>query len=174
MTYTSWSFTKQSKTNKVTFTNKELVDANIVNSSQLVEVTTTANSVSENLTYSQNTFNVTNISDSYINESNILGIFTEFTDFVKQNLSTLNSEQLACLFNSLGFLMIFFTLTSIVTVLFGDFLIDKLQLETRYPKLAKFIKIRRTVSKYSLLFNIVLIYLIVLIFIYVNISMIFS
>ena len=149
-------------------------ESDVVNTSQSVEVTAQSitNSVSESVTSAKNTVDVTDISD--INESNIFGFFTEFTDLVKKELSTLNSEELACLFNSLGFLMIFFAFTSIVTVLFGEFIINKLQLETRFPRLAKIIKLRKTISKYSLLFNIVLVYLIILIFIYVNISMILS
>lgn len=59
-----------------------------------------------------------------------------------------NSEELACLFNSLGFLMIYFAFTSIVTVLFGDFIIQKLQLEIRFPRLAKYLKLRQKVNKY--------------------------
>ena len=151
MTCNSWSLTKQSETNKISLTeiNKNLVNANVANKFQLVEITTqsTINSVSENLTSSNstNTVDFTDISD--INESNILGFLEEFKNF----LSTLNNEELACLFNTFGFLTIFFSFTSIVTILFGEFLISKLQLDTRFPKLAKIIQLRRKLQRYYLI-----------------------
>ena len=72
MTYNSWSLTKQSETNKIAFTeiNKNLVNVNVANKSQLVEIITqsTISSVSENLTSSNstNTVDFTDVSD--INE----------------------------------------------------------------------------------------------------------
>lgn len=110
-----------------------------------------------------------NMSD--INESNVLGSFTELMDAIKNELSNLSSEQLACLFNSIGFFMIFTAFSSIIIILFGEYLINKLKLETRFPRLAKYIKIRQTLNKYYLFFNILLIYLIIIIFIFINISM---
>lgn len=117
---------------------------------------------------------ITIIYDSNVSNSSILGGFTGLTEEFKKFLSTLSSEELACLFNSFGFLMIFFSFTNIVTVLFGDFIINKLQLENIFPRLAKYLKLRQTINKYFLTFNILLVYLIILIFIYVNINRILS
>ena len=171
---------------KVIVSAKEMRDKNLTevktesnsgSSSQLVEVTTqsTTNSISKaggNVTSSQNTADMPDISD--INESNILGFLTEFREEFKKLLSTLTNEELACLFNTFGFVAIFFSFTSIVTILFGEFLISKLQLETRFPKLAKYLKFRRNLGKYSLFFNIVVIYMVIIIFIYIDISTILS
>lgn len=101
-----------------------------------------------------------------------MGIFSPIQEFLtayKEFLSTLNSEQLGCLTNAIGFVSIFFLLTSIGTVLFADSLISSLKLEQKYPKLANFLNYRKTINKYSLIFNFVLIYIILIIYIFVNI-----
>jgi len=100
---------------------------------------------------------------SYI--SDFLRNFRSFVDL-------LNLEQLVALVNIIGYTTILFTLFSITSILIGDFLIDKFKLEIRFPKLSKLIRIKQTLNKHSLMFNIVLFYIIVITFIILNIYMI--
>ena len=69
--------------------------------------------------------------------------------------------------------MILTTLTSIVIVLIGDYLINKLNLEVRYPKLAKYIRLKEKLNKHYLIIYIVIFYIIVFLSIIGNIYMLF-
>lgn len=97
----------------------------------------------------------------------------EFLKSYKEFLSTLSSEQLGCLSNALGFSIIFIFFTSIVIMQFGDYLINSLNLEQKYPKIAKFLTYRKNINNYSLLFNFTVIYITLIIFFFLNIFMVF-
>jgi len=58
-------------------------------------------------------------------------------------LSTLTLEQLVPLTNLLGLTIITFSLVSITTVLFSDYLIKYFNIENKFPRIAKFVQIRR-------------------------------
>lgn len=103
------------------------------------------------------------------------------------------------LFNFIGYIAVMSALTSLVFLLFGDQLIKSLNLDTKYPKLAKYIKHRQgaasplglprvgqpeshlglegvrkqTINKNSLMFNIFLFYTLLIILISFNIFMFF-
>ena len=113
----------------------------------------------------------TNVDLSNIQENNILGPLYDFIDSYQKMLSTLSTEQLGCLSNGLGFILVFSAFTSIVTILFGEYIINKLQLETKYPKLARFIQIRQKFNKYFIIYNIIFIYFVLIAFICLNIFM---
>ena len=49
-------------------------------------------------------------------------------------------------------------LVSIVFILYGDFLIRYFKLEEKYPKLAKFIQIRRKLQNFSIKYNLAVIF----------------
>jgi hypothetical protein len=106
-----------------------------------------------------------------INKSDISSYISDFLDNFRKFVDLLNLEQLVALINIFGYCMILFTLFSITTVLIGDYLIDKFKLEIRYPKLAKLIRIKQTLNKHSLFFNITMFYVIVIGFIFMNIYM---
>lgn len=53
-------------------------------------------------------------------------------------------------------------LISIVFIWYGEFLIKYFKLETRYPKLAKFIDFRRKLQQYSLKYNLFIIFICIL------------
>lgn len=54
-------------------------------------------------------------------------------------------------------------LTSIIFIFFGDYLLNKYDIEVRFPKLAKIIKLRRKFSNYYLIYNVGIIALIAII-----------
>lgn len=122
------------------------------------------------------TSNLTNNSPLLIDkpkESNVLGPLNELFTNYKEFLSHLTSEELACLFNSIGFIIIFFCTISLTSVYFGDKLLTRLNLEVRFPKISKYIKLRRQFQNYYLIWNLILIYFITLSWVSVNIFMIF-
>ena len=66
-------------------------------------------------------------------------------------------------------MFILFGLISIISIIYGDKLIIFFDLENRFPKIAKFIQIRRKLQQYYLLLNIVLIIIVLVIIICINI-----
>jgi hypothetical protein len=73
--------------------------------------------------------------------------FSDLIDSYKQFLETLTPDQTVALVNIFGYYMIFQTLISICFIIAGDIIIEKLNLESRYPRLSKFIKARAKFRK---------------------------
>ena len=70
------------------------------------------------------------------------------------------------MFLGISFLfMIFFSLLSITTIMFGEYLVNYFQLEHKFPKLSKYIQLRSKLSKTALIIYFIYIYLVVIIFI---------
>ena len=65
-------------------------------------------------------------------------------------LSSLSREELLALGSLLFNSLIFSYTITIITIIYGDYLIKRFDLENKYPKLHKFIKIRRQLQNYYL------------------------
>ena len=78
---------------------------------------------------------------------------------ISNYLSTLSFEQTVAIFHIFGYIIIIISLISLFTVFYGNKLIDYYQLEQKFPKIARFIQLRRKFQMfYSLLdFSIILI-----------------
>jgi hypothetical protein len=111
------------------------------------------------------------VNDPNIVKSDLSELFNNLIDNIRYFLSSLSSEQLVIVFNISGYIILLITLTSITTLLIGDQLINLLKLEVKYPKLAKYIKLKQTLNKHYLRINIFLFYILLLIIISVNIFM---
>ena len=97
----------------------------------------------------ENTTNISsNIESNNTSESSIFGTIQDLIEQLNQNLSGLTLEQHACFVNTIALLIIFFSLNAITAVFYGDKLIKYFQLEEKYPKLAKIIKVKNTLSLY--------------------------
>jgi hypothetical protein len=83
-------------------------------------------------------------------------------------LSSLPLEKVGALGHILISIAILFSLVSIIFIFYGDSLIKYFNLENKYPKLAKFIQLRRQFQQYYFIFNISIIILSLLLIIYVN------
>jgi len=114
---------------------------------------------------------LSDINDPDIVNSDFSGLFNKIIDNYKEFLTSLSSEQMVIVFNILGYTMLLFTLTSITTLLIGDQIINFLKLESKYPKLVKYIKLKQTLNKHYLRFYIVLFYILLLLLISINIFM---
>lgn len=108
---------------------------------------------------------------NFINNSDMFSYLNDLLDIYRNFTNQLDLPQLVALFNIIGYITILSTLFSITTVLIGDFLIDKLKLEIKYPKLARFIKLKQTLNKGYLIFYLTFFYIITVAFIIGNIYM---
>ena len=96
-------------------------------------------------------------------------VLTDF-DF-KKFIGSLNQEELLALSGLLLNSLVLNYTISIILILYGEYLIKRFNLEDRYPRLAKFIKLRRTLQNYYLKICFVWIFIGILpqIFIYISI-----
>jgi hypothetical protein len=116
---------------------------------------------------------VNNKFDSFINKINTLmtnsGNKSQYLESLQSFFDGFNYEQNLAMSNILGSMFIIFSLFTIISIFYGEMLITYFDLENRFPKVAKFIQIRRKFQQYYLLINIGLIIIVLLLIIYVNI-----
>lgn len=99
---------------------------------------------------------------------------TQLIEQYKEFLNTLNMEQLCFVMNITTSLFILACIYSIVCSYSGNYLIDKLNLENKFPKSSKLIKLRVKFQNYYILINLLLITLSVFFIIYINYVTLFS
>lgn len=100
--------------------------------------------------------------------------FDWISDLIEKYQSFLNNlslDQIVALFNIICEIMILMALTSICILLIGESLINKLNLDTRYPRLSKYIRMKEKLNKYYLKYYIILLYTIVILCLCGNIYM---
>ena len=73
-------------------------------------------------------------------------------------------------FHISGSIVIILSLYSIISILFGNKLIEHFKLDTKYPRLAKLLTLRKKITNYSLAFNFFLILSVCLFILYVDIT----
>ena len=118
--------------------------------------------------------NLSSYNDPDIIKSDFSELFNHLTDFIdwyREYISNCSPEQLVILFNLCGYSILFMLFTTITFLLIGDQLINYFELESKYPKLAKYIHFQLTLRKYYLRFYIVSFYLTLIVLISVNIFM---
>jgi hypothetical protein len=99
-------------------------------------------------------------SNNFVN-SNILENF-------KNYLSSLPIEKVGALGHIIISFGILFSIFSIISIFYGDFLIKKFNLEEKFPRIARFIQIRRKFQLFYFTLNIIAIICSLLLIIYVN------
>jgi hypothetical protein len=70
----------------------------------------------------------------------------------------------------MGLGLILLSLLQIIFIFYGTVILDNLNLETRYPKLAKIIQLRRTFQQFYLLLNICIIAIVSIIMLFFNLT----
>jgi len=109
-----------------------------------------------------------NISNS---KNNLVSNIWEPVENINQWLSTITYEQNIAFINLSGTFVIFVTLFSIIAIFYGDMLINYLKLEERYPKIAKYIILRRKFQQFYLLINIFIIFIVTIIMFVMNLTL---
>ena len=59
-----------------------------------------------------------------VKESSVLGSLSEMKQVIKEELTSLSTEQLGCLTNLLGFIMVLGGMITITLILFGDYILN--------------------------------------------------
>jgi hypothetical protein len=98
---------------------------------------------------------------------------TNFISMYQDYFSTLTLALTGALVHILVSIFIFFSLFSIIGIFYGDTLIRYLNLEEKYPKLARFIQLRRKFQQYYFILNIFLIFIALSSVIFVNLLIFF-
>jgi DNA repair exonuclease SbcCD ATPase subunit len=115
--------------------------------------------------------------DSFINKINTILINnrgggadkSQYLDSLQSFFNGLTYEQNLAVVHISGSMFILFSLINIISIFYGEKLIIYFNLENRFPKIAKFIQIRRRLQQYYLLMNIGLIFVVLVIIIFINI-----
>lgn len=107
---------------------------------------------------------ISNLKPKYTGD-NINMLIEQFKGY----LDTLNIYQLCILFDlfTSGLILIF--IINIIFAFYGNRLIEYLNLESKYPKMSKFIKMRRNLSGFAIFLNLLVIIIILGLTMYVNI-----
>ena len=143
--------------------NKLDTDIKEFNTGFAVEKTDTTEEVSSNSTSVSdgNSVNTPPVIRSPLEnlEKNLIDIITDIRDNWYSNL---NKLQQLCFSLLVLNGVIFACVVNICLSLFGEYLINRFSLETRYPKLSKLIQLRKTFQNFYLKINLLLIIIIVL------------
>lgn len=108
-----------------------------------------------------------------IDKSSAFDFLSNIIDSYMQFLGSLDFIQLAAVVNIIIFIVLAQALFNILLLYFSDYYIEKFNLESRFPKLSRFLKARRLLVKGSLFFYSVCLLLILLYGLIVNIAIFF-
>lgn len=149
--------------NQILTENNEAINA--VNSMSYYMDELTVRISKENTTLEQLLENLKKSIDSGHKFIDIDSYISSYRDF----LSTLTIEQTGALANIFCGIVIFFCLITLNSIFFSDILLTYFKLEEKYPKIARFIKIRRQFQKFYFIVNSLIILITILAVIFINI-----
>ena len=84
-------------------------------------------------------------------------------------LSQLTQFQIGALAHLLSSILILMCLSSVIAIIYSEYLLTYLKIEEKYPRIGRFIRIRRKFQQYYLFLNLTLIIITLLALIYANI-----
>lgn len=102
------------------------------------------------------------------------GIFENLDYLLEQYrlfIANLSLDQIVIVYNLICFSAILMTISSLSFIFVGDYLIENLKLEIKYPKLAKYIQFKKRMNKHYLMFYVVSFFVIVILSIIGNLVM---
>ncbi len=84
------------------------------------------------------------------NNNNFTNSFTYLINDLNNFTQGITVEQNLALITILGSIFILLSIFSIISIFYGDYLIIKLNIENKFPRLAKFIQLRRKFRQFYL------------------------
>lgn len=103
-----------------------------------------------------------------------LGWLWDIIENFREYLSTLSQDQIVAVINLIGYFIILNTLIVICLILAGDKIIQRLNLEVKFPKIAILIKARAKFSKAYLTFQVFLLFALIFLYIGLNFIILFQ
>ena len=97
------------------------------------------------------------------------GNTSKYLSDISEFLSSLTFDQCVAIVNVTGCIVIIISLISLFIIFYGNILIDRLQLEIKYPKISRFIQLRRKFQLYYSLIDFFLIFIVASTIIFINI-----
>ena len=118
--------------------------------------------------------------DSKANEI-ITSIKNKFTDFnpsdmyneILDYLLSIPEQNVILLFNIASSILLLSLLFSLFLIVYSNYLIEVWQLPIKYPRLKKFLELRKTYQKYYFTYNMVLIFLNIIFILFFNLYLLF-
>ena len=156
--------------------NKEQIEQYLNNINNCFNDTSSNNCFNDTSSNLDKTKNILDLlgSDKFNNISNFNNFVSDILNDYKEYLSTLTVIEQGALGHLLASIFLFLCLTNIMSIIYGDLLIRYLKLEEKFPKLAKYIQLRRKFQQYYLFLNFILIISTLLLIFYVNASIFFK
>lgn len=115
---------------------------------------------------------LTFISKSGSNNSNSFIIDSNIIDSINNLYSNLSIIETLAIIHISGFIAILVSMFSILIVFYGEFFLQKFNLESKFPKFAKYIQLRRKFQQFYIITNFLLILLVILALTYSNLLVI--
>jgi hypothetical protein len=119
----------------------------------------------------ENIKDLQDLSDPDIRRSSFGELFYNLLDNYRGFMDIFSSEQMVIILNILGYTSLTGIITNIAIVIMGDRLIDVLKLESKYPKLANYIRYKQTIKKLYVSFYIGYFYFLIILMISLNLFM---
>ena len=118
--------------------------------------------------------------DSKANEI-ITSIKNKFTDFnpsdmyneILDYLLSIPEQNVILLFNIASSILLLSLLFSLFLIVYSNYLIEVWQINIKYPRLKKFLELRKTYQKYYFTYNMVLIFLNIIFILFFNLYLLF-
>jgi hypothetical protein len=162
---------------------EKISNQNLLNESDIKNIDNTNNILNQltdiNQTFKNSNNKLNNIMDSietYIkskNNNNFSDSFMNLIHDLNNIIQSMSMHQKLAYIHISGSFFILLSLLSIISIFYGDYLIIKLNLENKFPRLAKFIQLRRKFQHFYILLDVIISIIILLIIIYINIVLYF-
>lgn len=114
--------------------------------------------------------------DSYLpnNENSSWDSFSNYIESLREFNSSLEEDQLLAFIHCTIIVVIFIALYSVFIYKLWDYLIIRYDLETKYPRISLMFRIRNKLSKYSQIFYLFLIVILLLVLFILNFAILFK
>ena len=109
----------------------------------------------------------------FVTKNDLGSFISETIEKYQAFLGTLTLEQQVIVFNLIGLISLLYISISLFSMLFANNIIEKLNLQSRFPRLAKYILFRQKMSEYNYITFIIMFYCTGLLWILGNIYMFF-
>src|SRR6266576_3509211 len=137
--------------NKIESILNKNIEINQINNTKLDKLNSQINNIIENKTYN----------------NNFIG--TDIINILQSHYSNLNYFQNIAIAHLSAIVFIFLSVISLVSIYFGDYLLNKYNIKSKYPRIHKFIQLRRKFQRFYLILDLTIIFIMLIILSILNI-----